>query len=404
LRARCNSADSDRGPMSNALSPATFRFPKTASLGDVEGTIRDIDTLKADGDVRAFVASSYSRDVLADIWSALAVGTLLRKGHRRTAVAWGSNRPELFAPRRFALTPPGLVTTALADEVVLEGTTQPEDMKAVREWIRGPLKGYLGNEPNSRGADRWIVEFDDARALSLRGISDCDDHIDRRAFDQLISQVRKELEIWWPREQKAQFLSASEHSVAKARLTDFIKELFENAYQHGRRTGGSGSYTPNLRFMRFRKITGSRDALTRRAGDDIAIVKEFVAASLSKKSEPAFLEISISDFGYGIVDKFLSSPAGKKHHARPRTEVFDELLYNNLTSNSLDPAAGLGIFNALHAARKLGAFVSVRTNEFWRAQNFASRTADIQLKDIAKQRLGGVAGTHWQFIWAPPPL
>jgi hypothetical protein len=390
--------------MSNVLLPATFRFPKTASLGDVEGKIRDIESLKTGGDVRAFVASSYSRDVLADIWSALAVGTLLRKGHHRTAVAWGSNRAELFAPRRFALTPAGLVTTALADEVVREGTAHPEDMKAVREWIRGPLKGYLGNEIESRGADRWIVEFDDARALSLRGISDRDDHIDRRAFDQLISQVRKELEIWWPREQKAQFPSASEHSIAKASLTDFIKELFENAYQHGRRAGESGSYIPNLRFMRFRKINGSRISLARRAGDDIAIVKEFVAASLARKSEPAFLEISISDFGYGIVDKFLSTPAGKKHQARKRADVLDELLYKKLTSNSLDPAAGLGIFNALHAARKLSAFVSVRTNEFWRAQNFASKTTDIQLRDIAEQRLGNVAGTHWQFIWAPPPL
>jgi len=390
--------------MSTVPSPAIFKFPKTASLGDVEGKIRDIASLNANGEVRAFVASTYGRDVLTDIWSALAVGTLLRKSHHCTAVAWGSNRAELFAPRRFALTPAGLVTTALADMVVREGTTLPEDMKAVREWIRGPLRGYLGNESESRGADRWIVEFDDARALSLSGISNNDDRIDRRAFNQLISQVRKELEIWWTREQKAQSLAAVEHSAAKASLTDFIKELFENAYQHGRRASERGRYVPNLRFMRFRKITGSRIDLTRRAGVDIAIVKEFVATSLAKKGEPAFLEISISDFGYGILDKFLSTPAGKKHQARPRADVFEELLYKNLTSNSLDPAAGHGIFNALHAARKLGAFVSVRTNEFWRAQHFAGKKADIQLRDIATQRLGNVAGTHWQFIWAPPPL
>jgi hypothetical protein len=199
------------------------------------------------------------------------------------------------------------VTTALADEVVREGTAFPEDMKAVREWIRGPLRGYLGNEPESRGADRWVVEFDDARALSLSGISDSGDRIDRRAFDQLISQVRKELEIWWTREHRAKSPGASEHSAAKASLTDFIKELFENAYQHGRRAGEPGHYVPNLRFIRFRKITGLRIDLARRAGDgiDIAIVKEFVTAALAKRREPAFLEISISDFGYGIVDKFL---------------------------------------------------------------------------------------------------
>jgi hypothetical protein len=84
--------------------------------------------------------------------------------------------------------------------------------------------------------------------------------------------------------------------------------------------------------------------------------------------------------------------------------VFEELIYKNLTSNSLDPAAGHGIFNALHAARKLGAFVSIRTNEFWRAQNFAGKTTGIELKNIANQPLGKVAGTHWQFIWAPPPI
>lgn len=58
---------SDWGPMSTLPSPAIFRFPKTASLGDVEGKIRDMDSVHADGEVRAFVASTYGRDVLTDI-------------------------------------------------------------------------------------------------------------------------------------------------------------------------------------------------------------------------------------------------------------------------------------------------------------------------------------------------
>jgi hypothetical protein len=53
--------------MSTLPSPAIFRFPKTASLGDVEGKIRDMDSVHADGEVRAFVASTYGRDVLTDI-------------------------------------------------------------------------------------------------------------------------------------------------------------------------------------------------------------------------------------------------------------------------------------------------------------------------------------------------
>lgn len=376
----------------------TLEFRRADSLTETEDQIREIDQLRGARKVRALVASHYSRDVLTDVWSAVALGTFFSKAEQPVAVAWGYSPQHPFDARKFALSPPGLVATALGGQLLREGSDHPENTSDVIKWIETELEGYVSD---AKGSERVIVEFDDKRALRLSGRSGNKQHIDRRAFHDTVLSIRRDLEIWFRRTGASPARTLHDQSLES--LTEFIKELFENAYQHGRRPDEAGRTNPSLRFIRFRKIVGDPRLLYRRAGESTPILQSFVSDSLAHKRESGFLEICISDFGRGILDTFLATPAGKSHQSRERHQVLDQLLYENLTSNSLDPAAGHGINNAMLAARRLRSFVSLRTNEFWLARSFASDAAAQHLADVSTQPLGKVSGTHWQFIWAPPP-
>ena len=105
----------------------------------------------------------------------------------------------------------------------------------------------------------------------------------------------------------------------------------------------------------------------------------------------------MSDFGPGIVDGFLATSAGEAHRQRPRAELLQDLLHNQLSSKS-DPNAGLGIGNALAAAQEMGAFVSLRTAEFWLVTRLDKQPRlYLRVGEFAK-----VPGTHWQLLLPDP--
>ena len=86
---------------------------------------------------------------------------------------------------------------------------------------------------------------------------------------------------------------------------------------------------------------------------------------------------SVSDFGYGIVDHFLSSQRGAQYRGYDRRKLLHKLIHEELTSSN-DPGAGKGIQKALVAAREMRGFVSVRTGEFWLAQSFLTRAFELR--------------------------
>jgi hypothetical protein len=110
------------------------------------------------------------------------------------------------------------------------------------------------------------------------------------------------------------------------------------------------------------------------------------------------MEAAVSDFGPGIIDHFLSSDRGGLFRGDDRRTVLHSLVHDTLSSTP-DPAAGRGLPNVLKAARSMGAFLSLRTGEFWIAQNFSDPAAPLLLNDIHESRLGKISGTHWQFLW-----
>ena len=212
----------------------------------------------------------------------------------------------------------------------------------------------------------------------------------RGAFFEFVRDILRFLEIG----AMARKTGVTGESVAKGTLLEFLYELQANAVEHGRASR-------NVRLLRLQKhVYPSRTQALRHAGG-FAELTDYLSAQPDRPSNRQFnlVEASVSDFGPGILDGFLATFAGEIHRQRPRAELLTDLLHRQLSSKS-DPNAGLGIGHALAAAREMGAFVSLRTAEFWlvmRGQLDTEPRLFFKAGNFAK-----VAGTHWQLLLPDP--
>jgi hypothetical protein len=379
-----------------------FEFSKASNYELCESAIRSSGVQGSNQNVRVKLASKFKRDIFLETWVSIALGTALGSGQRSQTILWGLTETHEFDPKRFSTIPPGITATQLSDEVFREGGSSRVDLASVKDWIETEQKGSLSGE--HRGSERMLIEFDQERAICLKARTADGAKIDEKAFIDLIRTYRKDLQFWEsnPKNAVSETVNRSAHQAEE--LAKFFHEIFENAYKHGCADGiDNQPAASQLRFLRIRKITDPIEKLKKRASSSFPGVAEYVEASMADRSLESMLEVTISDFGRGILDQFLTTPAGNRFKGADRTKTFERLLYDNLTSNALDPSAGRGIQNALYAAKRLGAFVSLRSAEFHCANAFTDSSTDIELQSISHSvELGHARGTHWQFLWAPP--
>ena len=378
-------------------APQEFDFSRTIRTSDCEEIIKSAERIDRSTSPIIRVSTSYQNTIFGDLWVTIALGTIFRAAPKSRAIVWGLSDNHQFDAPKFATGLPGLASAFMAGKLLRDQSHAELNVSDVRRWIEQDQNGYVSD---IRGADRTIVELDSMRASALQDLAASSAEIDEKAFYTLFLKIRKELEVWaiGDDEQKVANKSAMED------ISEFLKELFENAYKYGRLWESLlQGMIPQLRFLRARKIVEpNRQRLLDRAGNTIPLIREYVEAVMEGKKENALIEVCVSDFGQGILDYFLASPTGRRISRGSRQSILDRLLYENLTSESHDPQAGLGLSNALDASRRLRAFVSLRTAEFWYARSFADRPTDYFLNRIDEGPLGKVAGTHWQFLWAPP--
>ncbi|MEQ1783031.1 MAG: hypothetical protein ABMA14_16865 [Hyphomonadaceae bacterium] len=376
-----------------------IQIPAKSGLDTAEQLIARIAEEQFDSEVVALLPTTFRRDIFADVWAAIALGTLCRARPDTAAIARGVSNRSTFSDKTFTTTPPGLVATFLANEVRAE-TSSPTllDTGPAKTWIEYDCQGLLLGEEEGAGATRTLVEFSDHRALALTALrppSRRKGALSESVFNQLVLNARMQLEFW---DKKGDDPFGPLSTGPMACLSEFLRELFENANQHGRNARSD----KQLRFLRFRKIIDGRDRLIQRAGSHFPALAHHVENVLENDDTDGFLEVTVSDFGHGILGHFLSSPAGKKYAAAKPRDVMQRLLYGNLSSKSQDTAAGQGIVNALTAAQRLGAFVSLRTADSWFAKSYSTDPQTFMLEHVASEQLAPAAGTHWQLLWKIP--
>jgi len=371
-----------------------YQIKRDSSLSDFEGLISS--AVQLDGRTTAFklaVPSSFTGGLLSDVWAAISLGTLAREC-KLDVIAAGLQE-QVLPDAPIVITPSFLAALSMANEMRSQGGVTV-DQTAFRQELAIKARGFIDKDS---GETQTIVEFDPDYSVAaiLRsgdGFAATSPNERRLIFQHLILQFRRKLEI-----------VARRHGVepvnegAAAEVTKFLTELQENSFEHGSRDQ-NGKVMPGTRLLRLRKYTNNTKAqlLDRcRSFPELAV---HVEKSVTEARGPALIEATVSDFGLGIIDSFATSKVAANVQLPNRGELLDLLIYDRLSSKGSDPSAGLGITKALKAARSMGAFVSLRTGEFWRSVSYADDNADPRLQDVAGSTHGRVAGTHWQILWA----
>jgi hypothetical protein len=360
-----------------------LRISKDDGLAAIErklATLTSELTPPGQHSLTVYLASDRRSTFFKDIWASMAVATGVDRSKNSVVLAWGlQDWSGLDDVDGLALSHPSLLAMQRGAEICTDRKPrQLLDASAVRRRI-SIAGGCLGIE----GARyRTVVELDPElprAAVLSKGVKP------REAFFDFLRTAFQDLQI------ATQPSGIRATSPAKNAILEWLFELHVNGYEHARRDN-------SVRLLRLQKhlYPSRRQAMGH--AQHIPELIEYLKTQDERPSNRAFnlVEASISDYGPGILDGFLSTYAGEAYESEPRRELLDRLLHDQLSCKSSDPNAGLGIPQAVEAARSLDAFVSLRTSEF-------SLYMRGQLDDPARLKFregtfSSVVGTHWQLL------
>lgn len=221
----------------------------------------------------------------------------------------------------------------------------------------------------------------------------------RKNFEAFIRSIRSNLEHGWKRYKKELEAIGNYKDIA-----DFLFEAHDNSWEYGH-TDSNGANIQGIRYVQIRRYIGRKSTILNLC-TDFSELYDHVSMSISEKGTHQLIEVSVSDFGEGIVDYFLSTKTGRIHRKQPRHKLLKDLLLTNLTSKEFDSSAGKGIEILLRAALGMGAFVTLRTGEFWLYRSAYMRQKsknDVEMFNVAdKQYHAKIPGTHWGLIYHDP--
>lgn len=362
----------------------------TLTLEALENCLRALPAAEDDRSRAALrVEKGSITDLLTDIWAAMVAGTLCRRTD--TDVVYSEDADDDW---RFASSLAGLVSASMA-ATIRARSGEALDVAMLKRRLMLDQEGLV--TPDS-DAIQTLVEFDPdypiAPLFQRADGAEANAKLRRRLFQSQVLRFRQMLDIGALRRG-----GGPVGEGAAGDLGTFLAELHENGLEHGSRAGGRA--LTGTRFLRLRSHAAADPGdLAARCGP-FRQLRYYVERTFAGTDPVTLIEASISDFGLGIVDSFQASPAGLGPDTN-RWELLEQLIYGRLTSKSNDPSAGLGIQNALDAARRMHAFVSLRTAEFWMAASFLSEKPDARLVHLGREVHPPVAGTHWQILWPQP--
>jgi hypothetical protein len=187
-------------------------------------------------------------------------------------------------------------------------------------------------------------------------------------------------------------------------MAEYIFELYQNGYEHGRYNTDRSGVLPGLRFISVRKHIAANERSLRKYAEGFPELDAYLAENFRNNRALRYYEVGVSDQGLGILRRFLAdrpahaSDAGSRE---ARLELLRRILAETLTSKKNAPGAGGGLMKALRAARDLGGFVSLRTDRFWIYAAFAERgDRPLVFDEVDCGRdLAPIAGTHFNAIF-----
>jgi hypothetical protein len=325
----------------------------------------------------ARLLSDWSHHLFKESWAGMAIADGLDRANNTTVKASGLSKWPELTDEAFQLSIPSLLSLQREGHVTLANGTDSFDPEEARRYVidRGGLLG--------RDSGRWrcLVEFDPHASVAPV----LNTEVPRRdAFLGLARSVLEHLEVGaYGKREPGRDLGS------RGTVLEFLSELHSNGWEHAR------DYT-GIRTVRLTKhLYRKRDNLAEKAGT-FSELEAYIQNQ--SRGNINLVEVSVSDFGPGILDGFLKSFAGRAFRELERSDVIEQILHNKLSAKVGDPNAGLGIRNALEAARSIWGFVSLRTDEYWFTLDGSTREGDVRL-ERRKGRFPKIQGTHWQLLY-----
>jgi hypothetical protein len=345
-------------------------------LSDLESALRP----RREYDLIARLSGDRRATFFKDIWASAAVATGIDHSRCATLIAWGlQDWPKLDTTDSFVFSHPALLAMQRGANIHADNQSQsPMDVRAVKRFIIAK-GGVLGSDG---GRHRTVIELDpdSPRAAVLWQGRD-----QRDTFFGFIREALKALEIADPP------VDVANTRHAKNAILEWLFELYNNGYEYARREN-------SVRILRLQKHLYPTRGDALRHSKQIPELSDYLNSQPEKLSGGNFnlVEASISDYGPGIVGGFLSTFAGATYRDMPHRELLEKLLHDQLSSKTSDPSAGLGIGQAIAAARQLDAFLSLRTAEF--SLYMRGKIDDAAKLTFRKGEFTPVVGTHWQLL------
>lgn len=369
-----------------AIVGLSIQISTAMSLADLESQLQELPGVGSNCAAKLKIDINGNSTLLTDIWAAILSGTLCRRVE--TEVVYRQIGPD---SARFETSLPGLVSASMAKSIHSNENIRL-DTNVLKQRLMIEGNGLVS--PDSEVV-QTLVEFDTRYSVSplfqTASGTQADKLLRRSLFEKQILQFRQLLDLGMLRRGSRPVKAGPAEYVGQ-----FLAELHENGLEHG--SQGLDGPLEGTRFLRLRTHSASDpNELLERCGP-FRQLRYYVQRTFRGNDPVSLVEASVSDFGLGIVDAFQASPSGLGPSV-DRRELLEQLVYGRLTSKSNDTSAGLGIQDALKAARGMQAFVSLRTAEFWMAASFLNDKPEARLTHLGKSPHAKVSGTHWQILW-----
>lgn len=187
-------------------------------------------------------------------------------------------------------------------------------------------------------------------------------------------------------------------------LAEFVFELFQNSFEHGR-LDEDGRTLTGLRYIRLRKHIhfNQGDFLKRAQG--FQELQDYLSSVGTTSKAPTYYEIAVSDHGLGLIKRFLAT---RKDFAVPedtrdaQVGFVNTIIDKALSSKINQPGAGYGLRRAIKAVQDLSGFLSLRTDRVWLYKAFGQQVepqADWQMEPVKLAKLPAIAGTHFNMVF-----
>ncbi|MCH7915731.1 MAG: hypothetical protein IH856_22300 [Deltaproteobacteria bacterium] len=357
------------------------------------------------------------RAIGAQFFKSSSVAALIASAasnRRLSVIDWTQTKNVSEINQRFGTTIEGLTSLIYSDHI-LNATKDAIDPDTSNiKWTIVQREGIA--EPDARGASLTFCAFDetDAPSIPIAFISmDTKEKFSR----EFIKYRRKYFEAGVGEKYSEQIEPALfEHDVGGEKLqvarpssdvdlAHFVFELFQNSLEHGCKDE-KGRVVRGFRYITIRKhISHNKDEFISRAADFYEL-KRYLDSNISGNRTFSFYEISISDHGLGIIERFsVTRPdldvecEGGEDQAR----LINRIMAHALSSKRAVSGAGHGLKRAMNAVKRLRGFVSLRTNNCWlyyTHNSSPSHAADVELFPVREsENLPRVAGTHVNMLF-----